>query len=263
MLFWRDDCIVPLIAGNAEGGKAVRPSRDSSLAPNTRSGELSVISRLNRITCRAEQHPEEAFNNLFTLITYDLIEMSFERLERNKAPGIDGQTMEEYEANLEANLGDLLQRLHRQSYRPNPSLRREIPKGNGKTRPLGITCVEDKLVQRTLVTILEKNYEVDLCDSSYGFRPGRSCHQALGNLGKIIATKRVNWISDADIKGFFDNVSHEHLLEFLQKRISDPRMLKLITKFLKAGVMIEGRREDTDASTKVRALRRPRFQTVG
>ena len=230
-----DDRIVPSIAGNAEGGKAVRPSRDSSLAPNTRSGELAVISRLNRITSRAEQHPEEAFNNLFTLITYDLLEMSFERLERNKAPGIDGQTMVDYEANLEPNLEDLLQRLHRQSYRPKPSLRRDIPKGNGKTRPLGIACVEDKIVQRAIVTILEKIYEVDFCDSSYGFRPGRSCHQALGYLGKIIATKKVNWISDADIKGFFDNVSHEHLLEFLKKRIADPRMLRLIQKFLDAG----------------------------
>ena len=149
-----DDCIVPSIAGNSEGGKAVRPSRDSSLAPNTRSGELAVISRLNRITSRAEQHPEEAFNNLFTLISYDLLEMSFERLERNKAPGIDGQTMYDYEANLESNLEDLLQRLHRQSYRPKPSLRRDIPKGNGKTRSLGIACVEDKIVQRAMVTIL-------------------------------------------------------------------------------------------------------------
>jgi RNA-directed DNA polymerase len=241
-----DDCKVPLIAGNAEGGKAVRPSRDLSLTPNTRSGELAVISRLNRITNRVEQHPEEAFNNLFTLITYDLLEMSIERLERNKAPGMDDLTLDDYEVNLKANLEDLLQRLHRQSYRPNPSLRREISKGNGKTRPLGIACVEDKIVQRALVTILERIYEVDFCDISYGFRPGRSCHQALGNLGKIIATKRVNWISDADIKGFFDNVSHEHHLAFLQKRISDPRMLKLIEKFLKAGVMIHDRREDTD-----------------
>jgi group II intron reverse transcriptase/maturase len=241
-----DDCKVPSIAGNSEGGKAVRPSRDSRLTPNTRSGELAVISRLNRITSRAEQHPGEAFNNLFSLITYDLLEMSFERLERNKAPGIDGQTMHDYEANLESNLEDLLQRLHRQSYRPKPSLRRDIPKGNGKTRPLGIACVEDKIVQRAMVTILEKIYEVDFCDSSYGFRPGRSAHQALGNLGKIIATKKVNWISDADIKGFFDNVSHEQLLEFLKNRIADPRMLKLIERFLVAGVMIDGRREDTD-----------------
>lgn len=149
---------------------------------------MRLAPGLNRITSRAEQHPEEAFNNVFSLITYDLLEMSCERLERNKAPGIDGRTMQDYEENLESNLEDLLQRLHRQNYRPNPSLRREIPKGNGKTRPLGIACVEDKIAQREIVTILERIYEVDFCDSSYGVRPDRSCHQALGNLGKIIAT---------------------------------------------------------------------------
>ena len=171
---------------------------------------------------------------------------AFRRLKRGKAPGVDNVTLEDYEENLRANLQDLLGRLHRGSYRPQPSLRKDIPKGNGKTRPLGIACVEDKLVQRAVVMILEQIYEVDFHDTSYGFRPGRSCHQALSVLGQIIATKKVNWISDADIKGFFDNVCHERLEELLRIRISDPKLLALIRRFLKAGVMIAGQRFDTE-----------------
>jgi group II intron reverse transcriptase/maturase len=175
-----------------------------------------------------------------------MLDMAFSRLKSDKSPGIDGQSVGDYGANLEENLQDLLQRLHRGSYRPKPSLRKEIPKENGKTRPLGMACVEDKIVQRTLVMILERIYEVDFYDNSYGYRPGKSCHQALGELGKVIATRKVNWISDADIQGFFDNVSHEHLMMFLRQRIADPRLLRLIQKFLEAGVMIDGRFHETD-----------------
>jgi retron-type reverse transcriptase len=121
---------------------------------------------------------------------------AFRQLKRGKAPGVDNVTVAAYEENLRDNLQDLLQRLHRGSYRPQPSLRKNIPKGNGKTRPLGIACVEDKLVQRAVVMILEQIYEVDFHDTSYGFRPERSCHQALSVLGQIIATRKVNWISE-------------------------------------------------------------------
>jgi len=232
--------------GNAGGGKAVRPSRESSVTPPTPSGGTSVLDRLDRITRRAETHPEEVFNNLFSLLTYELLWYAFRKLKRGKAPGVDGVTVDQYEANLQANLQDLLARLHRGAYHPQPSLRCDIPKGNGKTRPLGIACVEDKIVQRAVVMILEQIYEIDFYDISYGFRPDRSCHQALSVLGQIIARRKVNWISDADIRGFFDNVCHERMVELLRKRIADPKMLSLIERFLKAGVMIEGRREDTD-----------------
>jgi group II intron reverse transcriptase/maturase len=181
---------------------------------------------LDRITTRAESHPGEAFNNVFTLLTVELLWYAFRRLKRGKASGVDHVTVEEYEEKLQENLLDLETRLHRGTYRPQPSLRMEIPKGNGKTRPLGIACVEDKIVQRAVVMILEPIYEADFDDASYGFRPGRSCHQALATLGQIIATKSVNWISDADIKGFFDNVSHSHLEQLLRKRVSDPRSEK-------------------------------------
>ena len=188
-----DRCIVPwkldeassrTKPGNAGAGKASKLSREQVVPPTAPSGESLVLSRLERITNRAEQQPEEAFNNLFTLLNVELLRMAFDRLERNKAPGIDGRTVADYESNLESNLQDLEQRLHRGSYRPLPSLRRDIPKGDGKIRPLGIAAVEDKLVQRAVVMILERIYEVDFCESSFGFRPGRSCHDALGVLGK-------------------------------------------------------------------------------
>jgi group II intron reverse transcriptase/maturase len=205
-----------------------------------------VLTRLDRISQRAKTHPEERFNNLFSLLTYELLWYAFRRLKRGKTPGVDKVTVEDYEADLEANLRNLLERLHRGGYRPQPSLRKNIPKGNGKTRPLGIACVEDKLVQRAVVMILEQIYEVDFHDTSYGYRPGKSCHEALATLGGIIATRNVNWISDADIKGFFDNVCHERLVELLRKRVSDPKMLRLIVRFLKAGVMIDGHLQATE-----------------
>ena len=221
-----------------------------------------MLNRLDRITTRAEQHAEEGFSNLFTLLNIELLWHAFRRLKREKAAGVDGVTVDQYELNLRENLKDLETRLHRQTYRPQPSLRREIPKGDGKTRPLGIAAVEDKIVQRAVVMILERIYEVDFCDTSYGFRPGRACHDALKTLGQLIVTRKVNWISDADIKGFFDHVCHEQLVELLSKRIGDPRMLWLIGRFLKAGVMINGRREDTDAGVPQGSVLSPLLANV-
>ena len=250
-----DGRIVPLKSGdqsdgmkpsNIGAGKAARPIRDPDRASTVLRDGPSVITRLDHIHQRAETQPDAVFNNLFSLLNEELLWYAFRRLKRGKAPGVDGVTLEDYEANLRDNLRNLLQRLHRGSYRPQPSLRKNIPKGNGKTRPLGIACVEDKLVQRAVVMILEQIYEVDFHDTSYGFRPQRSCHQALSVLGQNIATKKVNWISDADIKGFFDAVCHERLEELLRIRISDPKLLALIRRFLKAGVMIEAQRFDTE-----------------
>lgn len=250
-----DGRIVPLKSGtqpdrtkpsNIGAGKAVRPIRDPDRAPSVLRDGITVLTRLDHIHQRAETQPNAVFNNLFSLLNDELLQLAFCRLKRGKAPGVDGVTLEDYEANLRDNLQDLLQRLHRGSYRPQPSLRKNIPKGNGKTRPLGIACVEDKLVQRAVVMILEQIYEVDFHDTSFGFRPRRSCHQALSVLGQNIAIQKVNWISDADIKGFFDTVCHERLDELLRIRISDPKLLALINRFLKAGVMIEGQRFDTE-----------------
>ncbi len=263
MTFWdSDDCIVPLTSGNSERGKAVRPTRDSSRPPATHRSGSPVNDRLERITTRAESDAAATFSNLFSLLNTELLFYAFRKLKRDKAPGVDGVTVSDYEQDLQGNLQDLEDRLHRGSYRPQPSLRREIPKGNGKTRPLGIACVEDKIVQRAIVIVLERIYEVDFCDTSYGFRPKRSCHQALADLGQIITRRRVNWVLDADIKGFFDNVDFEKLQELLGRRIEDPRMLRLITKFLHAGVMIQDERHDTSAGVAQGSVLSPLLANV-
>ena len=232
--------------GNAGAGKAVKITRDPDRAPTVLSDGTTVLTRLDRISQRAEADPKEVFNNLFSLLNYELLWYAFRRLKRGKTPGVDNVTVEDYEEELEANLRDLLDRLHRGAYRPLPSLRKNIPKGNGKTRPLGIACVEDKLVQRAVVMILEQIYEVDFYDTSYGYRSGKSAHEALSTLGGNIAMRKVNWISDADVEGFFDNVSHQRLEDLMRKRISDPKMLRLIVRFLKAGVMIDGKLQATE-----------------
>ena len=249
-----DDCIVPTKLedqssgrkpGNAGVGKAVRTTRDQDRSSPVLSDGQSVLTRLDRISQRAIDKPKSVFNNLFSLMTYELLWLAWRKLKRGKMPGFDGVTDEQYEADLRGNLHDLLRRLHRGSYRPKPSLRKLIPKGNGKTRPLGIASLEDKLVQRAVVMILERIYEVDFFDHSYGYRPEKSCHTTLSDLGEIITTKRVNFVSDADIKGFFDNVNHDWMIEFLRVRVVDPKLLSLIVKFLRAGVMVDGQREAT------------------
>ena len=154
--------------------------------------------------------------------------------------------MDDYEENLQGNLQSLEDRIHRGSYQPQMSLRRDIPKGDGKTRPLGIACVEDKIVQRSIVMVLERIYEVDFSESSYGYRPERSCHQALAELGERIHRDRVNFVLDADIAGFFNHVDHGQLIELLGQRVKDQQLLRLITKLLKSGVMINDQRHDTD-----------------
>jgi group II intron reverse transcriptase/maturase len=205
-----------------------------------------VLSRLDRISQRASAQSDAVFNNLFSLITTELLWEAWFGLKGGKSPGVDGVTLEDYGENLQDNFPDLLMRLHRGSYRPKPSLRKLIPKGNGKTRALGIASLEDKLVQRAIVLILERIYEVDFHESSYGYRPGKSCHEALAVLGGIISTRRVNFVSDADIKGFFDNVDHDSMEEFLRIRIRDPQLLHLIKRFLKAGVMLDGQLQATE-----------------
>ena len=161
-------------------------------------------------------------------------------MKRSAAPGVDGVTWHHYEEDLEAKLIDLHTRVHRGSYHPLPSRRKYIAKPDGRQRPLGIAALEDKIVQRAVVEVLNAIYEQDFLGFSYGFRPGRGQHDALDALAVGISQRRVNWILDADIAAFFDTVSHDWMLRFLEHRIGDRRLLRLVSKWLKAGVMEEG-----------------------
>ena len=168
---------------------------------------------------------------------------SFE-LKENAAPGVDGLTWQAYEADLDRNLADLHSRLHRGAYRALPSRRVYIPKPDGRQRPLAVAALEDKIVQRATIAVLNAIYEEDFLGFSYGFRPKRGQHDALDALVVGITTKKVNFILDADIRSYFDSVSQTWLIRFLKHRINDPRMIRLIQKWLKAGILEDGSRDD-------------------
>jgi len=205
-----------------------------------RSGE-PVATKLQRIAEKARQEPSFRFTNLYYLMNEELLRGCFQRLKKDAAAGIDNVTKEMYAENLDANLVNLMERLHKMAYIPQPVRRTYIPKpGSDKLRPLGITCVEDKLVQAGLVRILESVYEQDFMEDSYGFRPKRSCHQALRTLNVTIEKGMVNLIVEADIKGFFTNMDQSWIMKFLDHRIGDKLVLRMVKRFLRAGIMEDG-----------------------
>lgn len=213
----------------------------SEETPSVLSSGETVETKLLRIAGKARTEPSFKFTSLYHLMNAELLRGCFKRLRKDAAAGIDEMTKELYAENLEANLSNLTDRLQRMAYKPQPVRRRYIPKpGSAKQRPLGIPCFEDKLVQAGLVRILEAVYEQDFIEDSYGFRPGRSCHKALKALSDTVEDKPVNHIVEADIKGFFDNVSQEWLLKFLMHRIEDKRIQRMVMRFLKAGVVEDG-----------------------
>jgi RNA-directed DNA polymerase len=214
--------------GNAVENRTCRtPSRES------------VFQGLDRVREAAKVRKKERFTALLHHVDVELLGAAFSCLKRDAAPGIDGVTWREYEQNLEANLIDLHARVHRGAYRALPSRRKYIPKADGQQRPLGIVSLEDKIIQRAVVEVLNAIYEEDFLGFSYGFRPGRGQHDALDALAVGISCMKVNWVLDADVSKFFDSVSHEWLLRFVEHRIGDPRMIRLTRKWLKAGVMEE------------------------
>jgi group II intron reverse transcriptase/maturase len=189
----------------------------------------------------AKRSPQMGFTSLAYLMDVDWLREAFYRTRKDGAPGVDGQTWAEYAKELEANLQSLLDRAKSGTYRAPPVRRVHIPKGTGKeTRPIGIPTLEDKVLQRAVVMLLEPIYEQDFYDGSYGFRPGRSAHQALEALWKQTMDICGGWILEVDIQKFFDTLDHAHLREFLQRRVRDGVLRRLIGKWLKAGVMEEG-----------------------
>ncbi len=199
-----------------------------------------VSQALGRVRQAAKERKKERFTALLHHVNVDLLRLSFHALKRQAAPGVDGVTWQAYEADLENNLRHLQARVHRGAYRAQPSRRKYLRKSDGRQRPLGIVSVEDKILQRAVVAVLNSIYEEDFLGFSYGFRPKRSQHDALDALMVGIERKKVNWILDIDVRDFFGTVDHDGLIRFLKHRIGDERILRLIRKWLKAGVLEEG-----------------------
>jgi len=207
-------------------------------------------TKLRRIAEIAREDKETKFSTLMYLVNEKAIMESHKEMVGKKAAGVSGTTKETYGINLEANINDLVNRMKKMSYKPQMVKRVYIPKaGSQKKRPLGIPEYEDKLVQKAMTKILTAIYEQDFLDCSMGFRPGRSQHDALKILNVYLEKRNINYVVDADIKGFFDNVNHKWMMKFLEHRISDPKFLRMIARFLKAGYLEDGKRYKTDKGT--------------
>src|SRR4249920_1772435 len=200
----------------------------------------SVSQALDRVRQAARQRKKERFTALFHHLSLDLLRTAFFALKRDAAAGVDGVRWQDYEADLDRRIEDLSDRVHRGAYRAQPSRRRYIPKPDGRQRPLAVAALEDKIVQRATTALLNAIYEEDFLGFSYGFRPGRGTHDALDALCVGIDSRKVNYILDADIRSFFDEVSKEWLIRFVEHRIGDKRIIRLIQKWLKAGILEDG-----------------------
>jgi len=236
------------LAENEEGRPLIK---ENTCQPHTypTQSEKRVSQGLAGVRKAARENKEMKFTALLHHLTIDLLRESFHSLKRKAAPGVDGVTWQEYETGLEDRLIDLHSRIHRGAYRARPSRRVYIEKEDGRKRPLGVAAVEDKTVQQAVVTILDQIYEEDFLGFSYGFRPGRSQHQALDALSYALLRKKVNYVLDADIRGFFDNLDKSWLIKFVEHRVADPRILRLIQRWLNAGVMEEGEWSETKTGT--------------
>lgn len=223
-----------------------------------------MATDLTRIGEKARKEPGLVFTSLYHHI-YDVdnLRACYDTLDANKATGVDGVTKEEYGRNLEENLRDLSGRLRRMGYRPGPKRRSYIPKpGSEKGRPLGISNLEDKIVEEAAKRTLEPIYEAVFEDSSYGYRPGRSQHQCLEALGRTIQQRKVNRVVEADIKSFFDKVNHEWMIKFLRHRIGDERVIRLIIRMLKSGIMEDGLTQATEEGTPQGSILSPLLSNI-
>src|ERR1700687_1950872 len=267
----KSDCAaVPVNQPNKEGqpsaevGQKRAQTRENIVQPHihpTQNGKR-MSQGLDGVRKVARERKQERFTALLHHLKVDLLRDSFYALQRKASPGVDGVTWQEYETGLEDRLVDLHSRVHRGAYRAKPSRRVFIPKADGRQRPLGVAALEDKIVQQAVVTILNAIYEEDFLGFSYGFRPGRSQHQALDALSYALTRKNVNFVLDADIRGFFDTISHEWMLKFVQHRVADRRILRLIQKWLKAGVLEEGKWSETKMGTPQGAVISPLLANI-
>jgi group II intron reverse transcriptase/maturase len=225
-------------------GKTPRQNTDRTL------DRIIVQSALGRIRQAAVKDKRQRFTGLMHHIyNLSMLREAYYGLKRDAAPGVDGETWREYGEDLESNLEDLSARLRRGAYRARPVRRVYIAKADGRMRPLGVTALEDKIVQRATVEVMNAIYETDFLGFSYGFRPGKGQHNALDALYVGILTKKVNWVLDGDISSFFDGIDHEWLVKFIEHRIADQRVVRLIRKWLNAGVLEEGRWKSSEEGT--------------
>jgi RNA-directed DNA polymerase len=254
-----DSGVVPM-KGSNKGGQPTAESLEgrSETKENVQQSHMRptqggprVSQGLAGVRRTAKERKQEKFTALLHHLDIGLLRDCFYSIKRSAAAGVDEVTWKVYAQGLEDRLRDLHDRVHRGAYRAQPSRRVYILKSDGRQRPLGVAVLEDKIVQQAVTRILNQIYETDFQGVSYGFRPGRSQHQALDALSVGIERKKVNWILDLDIRGFFDNINHEQLVQYVEERIADPRILRLIRKWLKAGVMEDGEWKATEVGTRV------------
>jgi len=200
-----------------------------------------MSTKLDRLSELAKEDPKRRFFSIAHLITPEALNAAFRGLRKNASAGVDGVTYEEYEQDAERNIRRLHQRLKDGKYQAQPLRRVYIPKENGKQRPISIPVLEDKIVQKATVEVLNAIYEQDFLDCSYGFRPGRGQHQALEEVGRVICTRSTGWILELDITAYFDSIVREQLMEMIEQRISDSSVLRLIRKWIQVGVIDEGK----------------------
>ncbi len=267
-----DESIIPMNPPNkgaAETPAEAKEESDSAKRndeqnhpPRTRSRQEGRSQGLIAVRRAARKGGVPKFTALLHHVDTELLTDAFHALKRTAAVGVDNVTWHEYRQNLEANITDLHERIHRGTYRAKPSRRTWIPKADGRQRPIGIASLEDKIVQQAVVWVLECIYEEEFLGFSYGFRPNRGAHDALDALSVAISRNRVNWILDADVQGFFDAIDHEWLIKFVEHLIGDPRILKLIKKWLRAGVSEDGEWSATTVGTPQGAVISPLLANV-
>jgi group II intron reverse transcriptase/maturase len=267
-----DESVVPSTQANKAGTEPAAESveeRDSAEMNTQQTDRPRTLSRTKRrsfglagVREAARTKPELKFENLLHHITIPLLHEAFDDLKKTAAAGIDEVTWQDYEQDREASIEALHGRIHRGSYRAKPSKRIYIPKSDGRQRPIGIAALEDKIVQKATAWVMQCIYEQDFLGFSYGGRPGRGAHDALDALCVGVTRKKVNWILDADVKGFFDNVDHTWLMKFIEHRISDKRILRLIGKWLRAGVNEDGQWSKTTVGTPQGAVISPLLANI-
>ena len=249
------------VAESVEGSGGIE--RNAELQSTSRTQSREAVSQAQaRIREAARRNPKERLTALLHHVSVKVLKAAFYGLKRSAAPGIDGQTWDQYAENLEAKLAALHIKVHTGAYRALPVRRRFIPKADGRQRPLGVTAIEDKIVQAAVVAILTPIYEAEFLGFSYGFRPGRSQHDALDALAYGIKAKKICWILDTDIRAFFDRLDRQWLVRFVEHRIGDPRIVRLIQKWLRAGVMEEDRWVETGEGTPQGAVISPTLANV-